>query len=64
MMAGLPEIHSILGGNGLADLIVDEEWIELMVQAKVLGLTKEEVLRFFEQKATENKKDEPTYHTI
>ncbi|MBA9026756.1 MULTISPECIES: anti-repressor SinI family protein [Bacillaceae] len=48
----------------MADLIVDEEWIELMVQAKVLGLTKEEVLRFFEQKATENKKDEPTYHTI
>lgn len=63
-MAGLPEIHSILGGIGLEDVTVYEEWIELMIQAKELGLTKEEVLHFLEQKAIENKKDESTYHMI
>ncbi|MGE8080556.1 anti-repressor SinI family protein [Peribacillus loiseleuriae] len=43
---------------------VDEEWVELMRQAKELGLTKEEVLYFLEKKAIEKKKDEPTYHIM
>ncbi|MFJ7977637.1 DNA-binding anti-repressor SinI [Peribacillus sp. JNUCC 23] len=48
----------------MEDVTVYEEWIELMIQAKELGLTKEEVLHFLEQKANENKKDEPTYHMM
>lgn len=59
MMAGLPEIQeSILGGIKLVNTVsaeLDQDWVELILIARKLGFSKEDIRDFLER---EGKKEE------
>jgi len=48
--AGLPEVHLYFRGGFLVQMWsnteVDKEWVELIKEAFLMGITKEEVLNF------------------
>lgn len=59
MTAGLPEdlseVFNMLSENQSKFDAVDEEWIELLLTAKHLGLTVQDVRNFFDQNKHEQK---------
>lgn len=48
-MAGLAEILSIIGGKKVKKMELDQEWVKLIVEARNIGIQKEEVSMFLKE---------------